>query len=90
MIGTSSADIPHQSQAAITKPLLLAFFRVTLNVSARFPSLRWNIPLSKFGFAALFRYIRDNFVLDSKLRKIKRLHYSIVKEQSNSFVLVPI
>jgi len=79
----------HDAWLALTS-LRFLFFRVTLNVSARFPSLRWNIPLSKFGFAALFRYIRDNFVLDSKLRKIKRLHYSIVKEQSNSFVLVPI
>jgi hypothetical protein len=70
--------------------LRFLFFQVTLKVAARFPSLRSNIPLSKFGFAALFRYIRDHFVLDSKLRKIKRLHYSIVKELPDSFVLVSI
>ena len=53
------------------------FLQLILKISSRFPSLRWHIPASQFGFSAFSRYIRNHYQLDSKFLNIKRLHYSI-------------
>lgn len=55
--------------------LRFIFVQFSLKLSSRFPSLRWNIRKKKFGFSTMRRYIRNNYILDSKLLKLKRLHY---------------
>lgn len=67
--------------------LRFIFLRFAFKIAARCPSLRWHIPMPKFGFARLTRYIRDNFVLVSKRFRIKCLHYRVVKERKGQLVL---
>lgn len=69
--------------------LRFLFIKLVFKIAARFPSLRWHVSMAKFGFARLFRYIRDNFVIVSKIFKINHLHYYIVTKGKKELLLMP-
>lgn len=80
------SEIAQNAWFALTS-LRFLFLRFVYKIAARFSSLRWHIPMRKFGFARFTRYLRDNFVLVSKIFQLKRLHYCIVKELKGQAVL---
>ena len=70
------ARIGHNAWFALTC-LRFLLIQLAFKKAARFPSLRWNVRKKRFTFSFFVRYFRDNYHMDSKLLKIKRLHYSI-------------